>query len=343
MLESQRSYSRHKLRCLGALRWYLLWPLLLGSCRFGFDAVAMGDAGGAAGAAGTGTPNGSGGAAVTVGAGGSKVVATGGSASGASMGGAGVSGESTGGDRLGGATAGSGGTTEPSLTTDYVGQWFGTSKSQGNQYEVELAVAPADVGERVSIFYLPGTPVATCGGIGRLVSVGASLVYDETLLFGSMAYCLGASQATLSLISASSLDYDWLEPNSSRHHRGVLTRRSQTGAAVAAGFQGMWTGTLQQSMPSATREVFIVVDQAAIGEPVAQLLYVSAGNRCGGQASLVSAAAGSLVLSEALTVAGEGCPPDGSITLIPEGNALAFAWSSSSSATTATGVVQSAR
>ena len=219
----------------------------------------------------------------------------------------------------------------------YRGLWTGRPKTQGSEYDLQIGLTDGVVGERIGTFYIPsGT---SCGGISRIASVGGTLVYDETLMFGTVNYCLGASTATITPLTADTLDYDWKEPNSPKHHRGIMTRRARAGTGSVASFRGLWMGTIIQTNPTFTRIVALALDDGTLGDPVAHLIYTGAGNECGGQLVLQTATTSELNLTELLASVGKGCPIDGSIRLRTMGNQVEFAWTSTSASTSAVGLL----
>jgi hypothetical protein len=175
-------------------------------------------------------------------------------------------------------------------------------------YEIDVGVtAGANVAELVSTFYVPAP--YHCGGVGRLQSLGTTLVYKETLLFGTVASCIGAGTATLSPVSAASLDYTWTLSGKQDHH-GTLIRRDSGGAPVVpAAAVGLWHGTL------GTRELYIVVAPAGIGGTLAHELWV--GDKCGATLTLTKVDGADLFATEQITSTGTSCPTGGSMTLTP--------------------------
>jgi hypothetical protein len=243
------------------------------------------------------------------------------------MGGAAMGGSSMGGSSMGGASGGD--------IDRYVGLWAGSARKGGDRYDIEISVTPGSLGELIGTVYIPAP--YHCGAITRLESVNTTaLVYRETLVFGTIASCIGSGVATLRYQSPDVLDYGWiLAPGGGGEHRGTLNRRPRTGSALSTHLMGLWTGTLTQTNPSAQRLVYVAFAQAGVSDAIAHILYPSMGNGCGGRLTLRSGGGTSLSTAEVLTSTGMGCLPSGLVALTLGGSNLGFAWSSVSSNTTA--------
>ena len=284
------------------------------------DAGAEEGHGGNSGSGGNGAAMGAGGA--MMGAGGAAMGA-GGAAMGAGGAAMGAGGAAMG---AGGAAMGVGGTPAVSAAiAPFYGMWKGTARNGNINYAVEISVEDRALNQKLGLFHVPAFD---CGGVTTLSTLGATLVYKESLDFDPRRTCGPAGTTTLASTGADTLSYSFFDGK--KTDKGTLVRVSSAGALLPSSALGLWSGVATNLTPSGTQTVNLALFSAKVGSIAGHVAYPT--KNCGGTLTLAAANAGTFTFSEKLSRVVAGCMDGNTITISVVGAQLNFHWAASNGA-----------
>jgi hypothetical protein len=225
---------------------------------------------------------------------------------------------------MGGAAMGMGGIPAVSAAVSpFYGMWKGTARNGSINYPIEISVVDRAPGKNLGLFHVVSYD---CGGFTTLNTVGATLVYKESLIFDLRSNCGPAGTTTLTPTNSTTLGYSFFDGK--KTDKGTLTRASTPGSALPSTMLGLWSGTSTNVNPSGTQTVNLAMVSGNIGTVAGHITYPS--KSCGGTLTLSAANAGTYTFSEKLSRSVTGCTDGNTITISVVGAQLKFHWAASS-------------